>query len=62
MGKTPYLIRRNDSAPFALAGLWERWKNPEGEPIDSCTIVVTSAIVCLGSAKCRHRGSWACGP
>jgi putative SOS response-associated peptidase YedK len=42
-GKAPYLVRRKDGAPFALAGLWERWKDPEGEPVESCTIVVTSA-------------------
>jgi putative SOS response-associated peptidase YedK len=27
-----------------FAGLWERWKNPEtGEPVISCTIIVTDA-------------------
>ena len=31
-GKTPYLIRRSDGAPFGMAGLWETWRDPDGEP------------------------------
>ncbi len=42
-GKTPYLIRRRDSALFAMAGLWERWRAENGEAIESCTIIVTDA-------------------
>jgi putative SOS response-associated peptidase YedK len=41
-GKQPYNIRRKDTAPFALAGLWEHWER-EGQVIESCTIVVTEA-------------------
>ena len=33
-----------DAAPFALAGLWERWRNREEETeLESCTIIVTEA-------------------
>jgi putative SOS response-associated peptidase YedK len=42
-GKTPFLIRRRDGEPFAMAGLWERWQDPEGEAIESCTVLVTDA-------------------
>lgn len=43
-GKQPYLIRLESSEPFAFAGLWERWTEPEsGERIESCAIIVTSA-------------------
>ena len=42
-GKTPYLIRRKDGAPFALAGLWERWHGEDGQALESCTIIVTDA-------------------
>ena len=31
-----------DGAPFAFAGLWERWDKGK-EPIVSCTIIVTDA-------------------
>ncbi|MHC5109214.1 MAG: SOS response-associated peptidase [Planctomycetota bacterium] len=39
--KQPYLIRFNDSALIGLAGLWESWTSPEGEMIESCTILTT---------------------
>ncbi len=43
-GRQPYLIRMADRSPFAFAGLWESWKNPEsGETVESCTIIVTEA-------------------
>jgi len=42
-GKTPFLIRREDKEPFAMAGLWERWEGEEGETLESCTIIVTDA-------------------
>lgn len=42
--KTPVWIHRASRRPFAFAGLWERWRSPEGEPIVSCTIVTTEAI------------------
>ena len=28
---------------FSFAGLWERWHDPEGEEIESCTILTTTA-------------------
>jgi putative SOS response-associated peptidase YedK len=37
--KQPYLIRRGDRRPFAFAGLWARWRRPDGEPLESFTIV-----------------------
>jgi putative SOS response-associated peptidase YedK len=42
-GKTPFLIRREDSAPFTMAGLWERWRGDDGAHLESCTIIVTDA-------------------
>lgn len=40
--KQPYHIRLKGGAPFAFAGLWERWER-EGNAIESCTIIVTTA-------------------
>lgn len=41
--KQPFYIRLQDGQPFGFAGLWEQWKSPSGEEIDSCTIVTTEA-------------------
>lgn len=38
----PYRIAMRDDAPFAFAGLWERWSGPDG-PRDTCVIVTTEA-------------------
>jgi putative SOS response-associated peptidase YedK len=43
-GKQPYFISAADGGVLSFAGLWDRWKNPEtGEPMTSCTIIVTDA-------------------
>ncbi len=41
--KQPYRITRADGAPFAFAGLWERWRAPDGATVDSFTIITTAA-------------------
>ena len=40
--KIPHHIGRKDGAPFALAGLWDRWQGPQGDVL-SCSIIVTEA-------------------
>jgi putative SOS response-associated peptidase YedK len=43
-GRQPYFISPADGGILSFAGLWDRWKNPEtGEPVISCTIIVTDA-------------------
>jgi putative SOS response-associated peptidase YedK len=41
--KQPYYIRMKEGKPFAFAGLWEHWEPEGAEPVDSCTIIVTTA-------------------
>lgn len=43
--KQPHLFTAADGAPIlALAGLWERWRDPaSGEALLSCTIIVSGA-------------------
>ncbi len=40
-GKQPWLIRMRDGSPFAMAGLWETWRTPHGDPLESFTILTT---------------------
>lgn len=42
-GKQPWRIVRADGAPFAFAGLWDRWKGRDGQVIESCVIITTDA-------------------
>lgn len=42
-GKQPFHIHQPSNAPFAFAGLWERWESPDGSAIESCTIITTEA-------------------
>lgn len=41
--KQPYYIRPKDEAPFAFAGLWEKWQGKDGQVIESCTIITTES-------------------
>ncbi len=41
--KQPFLIESADSEPMAFAGLWETWKDEDGKPLVSCTIITTEA-------------------
>ena len=41
--KQPLHIRLIDGRPFALAGLWEHWSGGAGDPVESCTILTTTA-------------------
>ena len=45
-GKQPHFIRMRSGEPFAMAGLWEAWREEAGsEPLESCAIVTTDASV-----------------
>jgi putative SOS response-associated peptidase YedK len=41
--KQPLRIGMKDGALFGIGGLYERWLSPEGEVLDTCTIVTTPA-------------------
>ena len=41
--KQPFFFHMHDDRPFGFAGLWDRWQSPEGEVIESCTILTTEA-------------------
>ena len=39
--KTPMRIKLKSEGLFAMAGLWERWKSPNGQIVYSCTVITT---------------------
>lgn len=41
--KIPMRIKLKSDELFAMAGLWEKWKSPEGKSIFTCTIITTEA-------------------
>jgi putative SOS response-associated peptidase YedK len=62
--KQPFYIHRADHAPLALAGLWERWQGPDGQRIESCTILTTTPNALLRELHDRMpvilpRDAWA---
>jgi len=41
--KQPWYLHLKGSSLMVFAGLWESWKSPEGEVVESCTILTTAA-------------------
>jgi len=40
--KQPYCFEVNDGKLFAFAGIWDRWKNPSGSWVETCSILTTT--------------------
>jgi putative SOS response-associated peptidase YedK len=40
--KTPMRIKLKGEDLFAMAGLWEQWKSPEGKSVFSCSVITTT--------------------
>ncbi len=39
--KQPYYIHLKDNQLFGFAGLWETWHSPDGDMVETCTIITT---------------------
>lgn len=52
-GKQPYYFHLENHQPFAFGGLWEHWENGNGDVIESCTIITTTANEVLSSIHDR---------
>ncbi len=42
-GRRPVRITLASGEPFAFAGLWDTWRDPQGDVVESCTIITTEA-------------------
>ncbi|WP_028390981.1 SOS response-associated peptidase [Bacillus cihuensis] len=51
--KIPMRIKLKTDEPFAMAGLWESWKSPEGRPIYSCSVITTTPNKLMSSIHDR---------
>jgi putative SOS response-associated peptidase YedK len=40
--KTPFCFTLGEDTVFAFAGIWERWKNPEGQFVETFSIITTT--------------------
>lgn len=45
--KQPYYIQLEGGAPFAFAGIWERWEGGDGDHWETCAVVTTEATEAL---------------
>ena len=41
--KQPYCFEVNEGQLFAFAGIWDRWKDPSGNTVETCSILTTTA-------------------
>ena len=41
--KQPFYFCLRDGGPFAFAGLWEHWEGPDGEIVESASLLTTDA-------------------
>lgn len=41
--KYPFYVRMRDGDIMGFAGIWDRWMDPEGKTLESCSILTTSS-------------------
>src|SRR5947209_3785240 len=41
--KQPFHFGMTDDSLFAFAGIWDRWRSPQGPTVESCAILTTGA-------------------
>jgi putative SOS response-associated peptidase YedK len=51
--KQPYHFGMTDESLFAFAGIWDRWRSPAGQVIESCSILTTIPNALLSDAHDR---------
>lgn len=64
--KQPFCFEVDGGAVFAFAGLWDRWRGPDGHAVETCTILTTTPNELLADVHDRmpvilapeHHGPW----
>jgi len=51
--KTPMFIQLKDTPLFAFAGIWDEWKDPDGEPLRTFSIITTEANEAMAAVHDR---------
>jgi putative SOS response-associated peptidase YedK len=51
--KSPFCFSMADDSIFAFAGIWDRWRNPDTEWVETCSIITTSANTLLSGIHDR---------
>ena len=52
-GKTPFAVARIDGDPVAFGGIWEVWKAPDGEIVQTFATITTDASQQLSAIQDR---------
>jgi putative SOS response-associated peptidase YedK len=52
-GRQPYFVRPEGAPLLAFAGLWERWRGPEGKTLFTCTVLTEPAKAAVASLHDR---------
>jgi putative SOS response-associated peptidase YedK len=52
-GKTPFAVARVDGDPVAFGGIWEAWRSPEGERLQTLATITTDANELLAPIQDR---------
>ncbi len=51
--RQPFFVRATSEPLLAFAGLWERWRDASGTPLETCVIVTTAANTLLAQIHDR---------
>jgi putative SOS response-associated peptidase YedK len=51
--KQPYAVAMADDTPMVMAGLWAKWKSPQGEQVLSCTVLTCEPNGLIGELHDR---------
>ena len=68
--RQPFHFGMKDGSLFAFAGVWDRWKSPTGQTVESCSILTTSPNELLADVHDRmpvilprrHYDAWLTAP